>query len=510
MALTLTKARDLRDLQEVIDRVRRRSALGELAAETIRTHRPATGLCEKGCSLLAVPVRRRHRLLGALTACFPTREMLASEAFLRWCGRMKLDQQAMLALSEGASRHSRDETEDFVRILGWLLEGAQAAETAEVELANLSARLGAAYEELSLLYRISGSIRVTRHPAGFLRNVCEELLDVMNISASAGILYTEGQAAPEIVIAGNTDLAPGSLEALARRHICPRVANAKGAVVENRFRQVGGEHGGVESFVAVALAVSEKQSGLLIGINKIGGEFDSYDMKLIGSIGSQVAIFLENHRLYGDLQDLLMGVLHALTASIDAKDSYTCGHSRRVALISRRLAEAIGFAPEKVDRIYLTGLLHDIGKIGVPESTLSKPGRLTEEEYAQMMRHPRIGANILGGIRQLDDVIVGILTHHERPDGKGYPQGLCGQEVPIEGRIIGLADSFDAMTSERTYRPAQTLEATVEEIKRCAGKQFDGELVEKLLAMDLRALMEELNKQSMDSLNPLGRKRESQ
>ncbi len=549
MPLTLTKARDLTDLREVIDRVGRRmgrvglfvsawnrqgqccantgrlcgflqaaptvekacrSALRKLAEEAIQTEKPVAGLGENGCSLIAVPVRPRHRVLGALTACFPTREMLESEQFPRWCDRMKLDRQVMLKLSEGACRHGRAETDDFVKILGWLLEDAQSAETAEAELANLSTNLGAAYEELSLLYRISGSIRITHHPDGFLRNVCEELLDVMNISAAVGILHTEGQARPEIVVAGQSTLEPESFERLAQEHIYSRIEKAKGPVVENNFRQVNGGHYGVENFVAAGLTTAQHTPSLLIGVDKLKGEFDSYDMKLIGSIGSQVTIFLENHRLYGDLQDLLMGVLHALTASIDAKDSYTCGHSRRVALISRRLAEAMGFAPEKVERIYLTGLLHDIGKIGVPEATLRKPGKLTESEYKQIKRHPRIGANILGGIRQLDDVIVGILTHHERPDGKGYPRGLSGEDVPIEGEIIGLADCFDAMTSERTYRHAQTLEDTVKEIRTCAGTQFNIELVNRLLAMDLKAFMDELNEQSTDSLNPLDQNQESQ
>jgi putative nucleotidyltransferase with HDIG domain len=200
--------------------------------------------------------------------------------------------------------------------------------------------------------------------------------------------------------------------------------------------------------------------------------------------------------LYADLQDLLMGVLHALTATIDAKDPYTCGHSQRVAMLSKLLAQRVGFPPAKVQELYLAGLLHDIGKIGVPEQVLCKEGRLTDEEYGSMKRHPSIGAKILQGIRQLDEVIVGILTHHERPDGKGYPQRLSGAQVPIEGRIVGLADVFDAMTSDRTYRKAMQLNVVLAEIRRCAGTQFDPLLVDLLMTFDFTKLMKDLHQTS--------------
>jgi putative two-component system response regulator len=224
------------------------------------------------------------------------------------------------------------------------------------------------------------------------------------------------------------------------------------------------------------------------------------DLKLMSSIGSQAAVFLANYRLYADLQELLMGVLHALTSSIDAKDPYTSGHSHRVAILSRRLAERSGFDSARADRIYMAGLLHDVGKIGVPESVLCKPGRLTDDEYRIIKEHPAIGAKIIGGVRQLSDLAVGVLTHHERPDGRGYPQGLKGDQMPVEGRIIGLADCFDAMTTDRTYRAALPLEAVVEEIRKNAGTQFDARLAEKFLAMDLASVLVELREPQAHSL----------
>ncbi len=193
-----------------------------------------------------------------------------------------------------------------------------------------------------------------------------------------------------------------------------------------------------------------------------------------------------------ELEELLMGLLHALTAALDAKDPYGRGHSYRVAMVSKRLAERCGLDDAKARELYLAGLLHDVGKIGVPERVLQKEGRLSDEEYGVIKRHPAIGATIFGGVKQMERVTTGIVAHHERPDGKGYPDGLKGDEIPIEGLIVGLADGFDAMTSDRTYRKALPLPQVVAEIRAHAGTQFDPDLVERLLSLDLTEYLEGL------------------
>jgi putative nucleotidyltransferase with HDIG domain len=169
---------------------------------------------------------------------------------------------------------------------------------------------------------------------------------------------------------------------------------------------------------------------------------------------------------------------------VDAKDAYTCGHSERVAMLSRLLAERAGLAEPAIERVYMGGLLHDVGKIGVPESVLQKTGRLTPEEFEQMKKHPEIGARILTDIKQIRDIIPGVLRHHERYDGRGYPGGLAGEDIPLMGRIICLADGFDAMTSNRTYRRALPLEVALMEIRRCSGTQFDPRLAQAFLEID--------------------------
>jgi putative nucleotidyltransferase with HDIG domain len=221
---------------------------------------------------------------------------------------------------------------------------------------------------------------------------------------------------------------------------------------------------------------------VLFGIDKTtGGEFDSVDSKLLNSIANESAIYLENANLFDDVHGLMMGLLHSLTSAVDAKDAYTCGHSERVALLSRHLAMQAKLSDHEVERVYMAGLLHDVGKIGVPEVVLQKTGRLTAEEFEQIKKHPEIGARILQDIKQIKDIIPGVLHHHERYDGKGYPGGLAGEDIPLMGRIICLADCFDAMTSSRTYRKALPLEVALTELRRCSGTQFDPRLTEAFL-----------------------------
>jgi HD-GYP domain-containing protein (c-di-GMP phosphodiesterase class II) len=181
---------------------------------------------------------------------------------------------------------------------------------------------------------------------------------------------------------------------------------------------------------------------------------------------------------------MFLGTLEALTASIDAKDRYTCGHSRRVAHLTQQLAEAIGLDEHTVSRCHIAGLVHDVGKIGVPEAVLLKPGKLTAEEYGWIRKHPEMGFRILKDIPQLNDILPGVLYHHERWDGRGYPQGLSGEQIPLLARLIGLADSFDAMSSTRTYRSALSRGQVLEEIARCRGSQFDPDLAATFVHLD--------------------------
>ena len=175
--------------------------------------------------------------------------------------------------------------------------------------------------------------------------------------------------------------------------------------------------------------------------------------------------------------------IETFTGFIDAKDPYTNGHSNRVARYSRLIAEKMGYEGEELDRIYYIALLHDCGKIGIPDSILSKPEKLTDEEYQVIKSHTVQGGEILNHFKSLEGVNEGALYHHERYDGKGYPKGLAGEEIPLIARIICVADSFDTMNSNRVYRKKLTKECIISEIEQNKGRQFDPEIADIMLKL---------------------------
>jgi diguanylate cyclase (GGDEF)-like protein/putative nucleotidyltransferase with HDIG domain len=170
----------------------------------------------------------------------------------------------------------------------------------------------------------------------------------------------------------------------------------------------------------------------------------------------------------------------ALTEVLDIRDAGTASHSQTVGRYSETIARALGLSEELIERVRLAGILHDVGKIAVPDGVLNKPGPLDDDEYAQMKKHPEVGALIVDGA-DLKDVASWVIAHHERPDGRGYPHGLSGDEIPLEARILAVADAYEAMTVDRVYRGALPVEKAREELRRCAGTQFDPRVVEVFL-----------------------------
>lgn len=184
-----------------------------------------------------------------------------------------------------------------------------------------------------------------------------------------------------------------------------------------------------------------------------------------------------------EVKTLSVEVMEALAHTIDAKDEYTRGHSIRVAKYSRMIAEKMGMSETECENVYYMGLLHDIGKIGVPNEIINKPDRLTDEEYDEIKKHPVTGYDILAEIKSRPDLATGARWHHERYDGKGYPDHKTGNEIPIEARIIAVADSYDAMTSNRSYRDYLPQEVVREEILKNINTQFDEEPARCMIAI---------------------------
>ncbi len=195
-------------------------------------------------------------------------------------------------------------------------------------------------------------------------------------------------------------------------------------------------------------------------------------MRIINDINKKLEV------AYEDLKNAYRGTVESLRLAVDAKDTYTKNHSDRVAIYSKLIGEQLQLPEDQMEILCDGALFHDIGKIGIPDSILQKPGKLTDEEYDDIKNHPSIGAKIIAPAKIFDPIIPIVKHHHERFDGKGYPSGLKGEEIPLLARIVTVADSFDAMTSDRSYRPRFTLVKALDELENGKGTQFDPELVD--------------------------------
>ncbi|AQT68909.1 Cyclic di-GMP phosphodiesterase response regulator RpfG [Anaerohalosphaera lusitana] len=386
-------------------------------------------------------------------------------------------------------------------ILGEMLRSAaesmESASRNDQQIEIVSTELAQTYEELVLLYNMSTNMKVTQSNATYLQMACDQVTQMVDVEGIAVFMEkSEGFTKSFCLTAGSgVVMIDQALADIVQARLSEELRRGQEALldsdIDSPFSYDWPES--LKNIIAVPLQNSERMIGFMVATNIINkSDFDSNEVKLFNSVANQCAVFIDNGRLFGDLKELFMGALKALTNSIDAKDQYTRGHSERVAFISRwiaeRLTEKKGLSQAEIDKIYLAGLLHDIGKIGIDEKVLRKNKALTDSERGQIMSHPRIGSMILADIKQMKDIVQGVLCHHERYDGKGYPEGLAGENVPLMGRIISVADSFDAMTSKRVYRDAMGLEKALSEIEKGSGTQFDADVVEAFINSDIRQL----------------------
>jgi len=231
------------------------------------------------------------------------------------------------------------------------------------------------------------------------------------------------------------------------------------------------------SIMAVPLDLPQKRIGVIALLRDEKNRlYCEQDLQLLGVFASHTASSLQNSHLYSRLRALNQDVIRSFAQAVELKDFYTRGHSERVAAYACRLGQALGLGSKELDRLHIAGMLHDIGKIGIPDHILNKPGALTEDEYENMKRHSFMGREILGQVGAMSDVTEIIYHHHERMDGLGYPDGLAGDAVPFMARIICLADSYEAMTSNRAYRQSLPLDKVLYTLDRGAGSQWDKDL----------------------------------
>lgn len=238
----------------------------------------------------------------------------------------------------------------------------------------------------------------------------------------------------------------------------------------------------IKSVLYVPLTIRNKFLGsLMIVHKKTYHKFTERDLKLAYGIAHYASLALNNALLISEIKDLLIHTVIALASAIDAKSRWTQGHSERVSDFIVAVATKMGMGLEEIESLRLTGLLHDIGKLGIPEEILNKPSKLTEEEYEVVKKHPLLGAEILSTIKQFRSMFSAIASHHERYNGKGYPKGLKGEEIPLVGRILAVADAYEAMTAARPYRKPRSHEEIINELIENKGKQFDPKIVDIFL-----------------------------
>jgi putative nucleotidyltransferase with HDIG domain len=349
------------------------------------------------------------------------------------------------------------------------------------DVRDLTLNLSATYEEISLIYRLTQNLKLTSRSDELAQLAVQWLADVIPAECLAVQLLSSKAGASEerpLLAFGDCPLTGQELTALLA---CAGASASKRPLVINDPDTIPAAWPwtGVRQLVAVSLCEGANCFGWLVAINHTsGGEFGTVEASLLSSVAAILGIHSGNAELYEQQRELFKGMVRALTSAIDAKDPYTCGHSERVAKIAVRLAKEMGCNSQNVDRIYLAGLLHDIGKIGIDDQVLRKPGKLTEAEYEHIKLHTTIGHRILSDIPQLDDVLPIVLHHHEQWNGQGYPAGLAGEQIPLLARIMAVADSFDAMSSDRPYRQGMPDEKLDAIFHAGAGQQWDAQVIE--------------------------------
>lgn len=365
---------------------------------------------------------------------------------------------------------------------------------AETEKNELTNEILGKLQELSVLYDVASDMARADDMGEVASAVLRHATALLSPDWAAVVAYDPDRSQARVLAtSGSREPVPRGWRGVERAELTWEALNRQAPVLlpelgpeerEQLRREAGAVADAAGSVLAVPLHSAHRPVGALLLVNREGrAPFTSVEVKLASALGSQAAVSAGHLRLYSEAKEIFHSTVWALASAIDAKDAYTHGHSQRVAKYSAALGRAVGFDDHEIERLELAAILHDVGKIGVPEAILNKEGRLTPAEMSVMRSHPEKGALILGSIRAMRDVVPGVLHHHERWDGLGYPDGLKGDNIPLNGRIILIADTFDAMTSTRPYREGLPLEVALDELRRCSGTQFDARLAEEFIAL---------------------------
>lgn len=380
--------------------------------------------------------------------------------------------------------------DDLEQTIHNLLEG-NAIRHFALSTDDLQQRLEHKVHELSVLYSINEALDSSTNIDDLFAALTELSCQITEARSSIFLMYDRESSQffirhafaedPELKRTPELRLDPQVMEDLEVQR-APMVWNSPKNL---KFYQaaIAGDYA-VNSLILAPLYVRGENFGILAIENKKGAEgFTQTDLNFVKVLLKKASLQIENNALYETIYNNLVDTLRSLVTTLEAKDTYTQRHSIRVTRISLLLAQEVGCTKEELDILQFAGMLHDIGKIGISDSILQKNGRLTDEEYEIIKLHPGIGAKILEPLGMLPHEKAIIRYHHERWDGRGYPEGLAGRDIPYLARIVSVADAYEAMTADRVYRKKLTHEAAIGEIKRNAWYQFDGNLVQAFLQL---------------------------
>jgi putative nucleotidyltransferase with HDIG domain len=438
--------------------------------------------------ILALPIADGRTNNAVAMSLFITRRIEPSESLERQANilGLKPDEALRWALRQmpwapEILRHTCELILDY-------LESRQCIRSLQEETSSLSVHLAGSYEEIGLLYRLTQNLKISKSDEELGRITLkwlEEVLPAKGLALQLIPITDAGKSLTQSARTSSTLISHGDCpvdnEQFSSLVAFLGVAQQSWPVVVNRPITEGQEwpYQAVRQAVIVPMAEGANLFGWLAAFNHLtDAEFGSVEANLLNTVAAILGIHSGNIELYRQQSELLAGFVRAFTSAIDAKDPYTCGHSDRVAQIAVRLAKELGCDERTIDTLYLSGLLHDIGKIGINDDVLHKPGKLSADEYQHIKTHVEIGYRILRDMGNFKDVLPVVLHHHEAWDGGGYPHNLEREDIPLAARILAVADSYDAMNSDRPYRDGMTQEEIGEILRRGAGKQWDPQVVE--------------------------------
>lgn len=354
------------------------------------------------------------------------------------------------------------------------------------ELEDKNSNLEKVVARLSTLYKVGLAINSNMESENIFRMIVDTTIETLHADIGYIIIHDKERDALRVdTLVGHEELPEGEV------YIPIKDTSVSGWVLKNakpllisdindtpqfdRFSALGYER---KTLICSPLVVKDEVIGTITVVNKNDGStYSNEDLGLLSTIAAQASIAIKNAMLYDEQQKTYLNTIHALVSAIEASDSYTRGHSERVTKYSVSIARKLGLSQERLKIMERAAILHDIGKIGINLSLLHKVGKLTTDDIYDLQQHPIIGIKILEPIEFLLDVRLCIAQHHERYDGKGYPHKISGDQLLLESRILAIADSFDAMTSDRPYRKALALDVAVKELVDNSGTQFDPAIV---------------------------------